>query len=150
MAVLSVSDLSYGPSQWLSVNVNDLDALIVLDLKLLSDNLWWPFDCQGLLWASFSAIETLSHLRSLIRCFALLIAAKEVKVGSSSVAALEFSTFTRIGLLKGLVDLHWWEELSFSEERVNLLHKLKRAILLVENERIDIVDNDWNLSSLEE
>ena len=46
--------------------------------------------------------------------------------------------------------LNWWHELPLSEQRVNLLDKLKSRVLLVQNQSINIVDHNWNLSSLEE
>ena len=55
-----------------------------------------------------------------------------------------------IGLLQRLIDLNWWHELPLSEQRVNLLDKLKSRVLLVQNQSINIVDHNWNLSSLEE
>ena len=55
-----------------------------------------------------------------------------------------------VGLLKSLIDLDWWHELSLGEEGVDLFHKFESRVLLVEDKRINVIDNDRDLSSLEE
>lgn len=57
---------------------------------------------------------------------------------------------TTVSLLQGLIDLHGRHELSLSEELVDLLDELERGVLLIEDECIDVVDDDWDLALLEE
>ena len=55
-----------------------------------------------------------------------------------------------IRLLECLIDLDWWHELALSQECVYLLDELKRRVLLVQDERVNVVDHDGNLSLGEE
>ena len=63
---------------------------------------------------------------------------------------VQLTSIVGVGLLESLIDLDWWHELSLGEERVDLLHKFESCVLLVEDKRIDVIDNNRNLSSLEE
>jgi hypothetical protein len=69
---------------------------------------------------------------------------------SIRTSVVQLPSIIWIGLLQRLIDLDWWHELPLSQQRVNLLDKLKSGVLLVQNQSINIVDHNWNLSSLEE
>jgi len=104
------------------------------------------------LWASF-AFDGSSEdglpifLREIISIFS-----KDVKFIMVSIrtGVVQLPSIILIGLLERLIDLDWRHELPLGEQRVNLLDKLKSGVLLVQNQSINIIDHNWNLSSLEE
>lgn len=69
---------------------------------------------------------------------------------SIRTGVVQLPSIILIGLLERLIDLDWRHELPLGEQRVNLLDKLKSGVLLVQNQSINIIDHNWNLSSLEE
>jgi hypothetical protein len=54
-----------------------------------------------------------------------------------------------IGLLECFINLDWGHQLPLGQQGVNLLNELQCGILLVEDERINVADHNWNFSSLE-
>ena len=144
------SDMSDRGIYWADVNVCNLDTLVVSDLKLIGDDLWWAFYCKWFLWACTFAVNAASHCGLLLLHFALVVVlTKEVHIATSSTP-WDVLIVSRVRLLKCFIDFYWWHQLSFSQEAVYLLHKLKSCILLVQNQSINIIDHDWDFSPLEE
>ena len=54
-----------------------------------------------------------------------------------------------VRLLKSLIDFDWWHQLPLGQKCVNLLHELEGGVLLVKDQSINIIDDDWDLPSLE-
>jgi hypothetical protein len=135
------------------VDVSNLNSLIIIKLQFFSNNLWWPFYCKTFLWAAaFASIYWPSHSTLLLLIFlnthSIILTTK--KVQTSTNRTLVLGSFAWVCLLKSFINFHWGEKLSLGEQSINLFDKFKGCILLIQYQSINIINNNWNLSSLEE
>lgn len=75
---------------------------------------------------------------------------EEVKVTTGLATAEVVLGIPWVCLLQSFVDLHGRHQLAFGQQGVDLLHELEGSVLLVEDQSIDVIDHDWDLSPLEE
>ena len=55
-----------------------------------------------------------------------------------------------VRLLEAFVDRHWKHQLPLGQEGVDLLDEFEGCVLLVEDQRINVVDGNWDFSFEEE
>lgn len=130
------------------VDVRYLDALVVLQLQLVTDDLWRSFDRKRLLGAALAF--GLAHDGGVFLGTGIFLTAKKIVVillrHASTAICLEVWTV----LSQQSVDGGGAHQLAADEQLVDLFDEVKGRILLVEDERVDVVDDDGNLSLLEE
>ena len=139
---------------WSNINVSYLDALVICDLKLFRYDLWWAFDSQRLLGTALFGDRAGASNRLAFLLGDVFIFPEEVKLISVQLLGrailVHFVGISGIGLLQSLIDLDWWHQSPLGQQRIDLLHELKRGVLLVQNQGVEVVDDDGDLPSLEE
>lgn len=134
------------------IDISDLDPLVALYLKLITDDLGWPLNRQRLLRTALAIGRPSTNDRLAILLRHLIILAEEVKLGRSSglCSACTGIGISRSTLLQRLVYLDGRHQLPLREQRVHLLHEFQGRVLLVQDQRVDVVYDYWDPTLLEE
>lgn len=125
-----VSDLGYTLDNRSHIDICNLYSLVVINFQSFIDNLWWSLDCQRLLW-TFTG--RLVHHWHLLLAFKVFIFLKVVQVILSSLELVLADWVVVVKALLHLIHLNRWKELPLSQQSVDLSHKLKGGVILIED-----------------
>ena len=115
----------------LNSEVNYLHSSEVVFLKSLLDSLVLAFDVKRFEWALLRGVHHRLLLSAFAHsCFSITFLHEVVIVFRQLYHVLSCHEVA-LGCLMGLIDLYWWHQLPFSQQLVNLSHKLEGGVLLI-------------------
>lgn len=141
--LLSGAQLSDRLGHWAHINVSDFDALVVVNLERFINNAGWAFDRDGLVGALAAAKLALVSILDRLLLDLSIVSCREGK-------KILVVTLGLLALLLILIELDGRQELLLGQKGVNLLNELQSCVLFVQNESVDRVERDGDLSAVEE
>jgi len=137
------------------IDVGDFDTLVVFNLQRLVNDLRRSLDRETLLRRAALVLAEATHaahqalVLSLVfgLCVILRLLAHREKVFPGSTGCIPDRSFHATG---PFIEFDGREQLPLSEERVDLPNEFQGGILFVQDQRVDGVQHDRDLSAVEE
>ena len=103
------------------INICHFNPLIIFNLKLFRNNLWWSLDSKRFLWAFVVYWANCRHIFGFFTAH-FVVVFEEIKIVASFVTG-KVVLVIAAGLLKCFIYLHWRHQLALSQKRIHLLDK---------------------------